>query len=271
MHRGSRSAPRSPTSSRRYSGWSPHRPVCLPASSRARSFRATGRGAGGRLRSPATPTKFSPPRVRTAIVPAESRIERVHSSGSCLGITRESESTFTTADSAYFNSPSLNTGTRIGKTNSAPPSNGGRMTPTVGARVSSRRRKLSGSTTFRSGAPQGTRVLTSCWPSSDTSTTVYQPGCVDWMRRPSAWNAARSPMSSVGEVASASSTWMVPANSRSSAAASTRAESRSRRSASARLFAKARQTSTPVSTMPGSIAPRTRIRRWTRRGRKATV
>ena len=49
----------------------------------------------------------------------------------------------------------------------------------------------------------GTLVLTSCSPSSDPSTIVYQPGCVDWMRRPSAWNAARSPESSVGEVASA--------------------------------------------------------------------
>ena len=86
-----------------------------------------------------TPTKFSAPRVRTAIVPSESRIERVHSSGSCLGITRESESTFTIADSVYFNSPSLKTGTRIGKTNSAPPPGGCRTTPTVGARVSSRR------------------------------------------------------------------------------------------------------------------------------------
>ncbi len=188
------------------------------------------------------PTNFSAPRVRTAIVPSESRIDSRPLFRQLWGNDARERVDVDDRRQRRTSGCLPSSPGRESERYSGPPRWRRRTMPTVGCRVSSRSAQALRLGDRQERRAPGNRVLTSCWPSSDQSTIVYQPGCVDCTRalRHGTLRDRRCRVS-----ARWPARWRCSSRPRTrgrAMTASTRAESTSRRSATARLLAKARHT-----------------------------
>ncbi len=103
----------------------------------------------------------------------------------CRVSTSSNDAGCTDAVSTYTRLSRRTTGTRTGKAKSL--MMGPKTTsPMAGRRLFITVSKLAASTTRASGSPKLRRVLTSCSPVGDSSTTLYQPGWVATARSASA-------------------------------------------------------------------------------------